>query len=477
MTLDRDQLRRWKHDRMAFRREAILLENGRPLGSAMDPWQEEDFRALDSSAHRHAYLERPRGHSKTGDVGTEIVADLTIGPANQRIYGAAVDEDQGRLLWDDVVGKFQRHPLLAQTVSIKRNVIESKATGSIYRNLNSDAASSWGLRPDRIYVDEFAEWVKRALWDSLWSATGKRPNCRVVIISTAGWDKTSLAWEVRQHAEHEDNWYFSSRGQCASWIRPDWLAQQRRTLPAHVFVRLHQNRWVDGVGAFLTAAEVDAIFVADLPTASGPPAIGLDLGVSKDRTVAAVVRLADGLVVCPALATWYPAKGSKVDLREVEDGVHALATTFSAPVIVDPYQAILMAQRLQGRGVSVREYAFTTDNRRRLFTVLLDLIRRGRFRARPHEELRRELLSLDVQETATGWRVDHRPGRHDDHVVAVALAAQAVADDRGPEDLAGAVVHVTNPLAQEILAERAAQAHSEQWHIDTGFPPPDRWDW
>ena len=33
-----------------------------------------------------------------------------------------------------------------------------------------------------------------------------------------------------------------------------------------------------------------------------------------------------------------------------------------------------------------------------------------------------------MAETAAGWRVDHRPGRHDDHVVAVALAAQQLMD-------------------------------------------------
>jgi len=87
---------------------------------------------------------------------------------------------------------------------------------------------------------------------------------------------------------------------------------------------------------------------------------------------------------------------------------------------------VLMAQRLRGRGVEVVEYPFTGESRRKLFGTLLDLIRTGRLRCRPHEELRRELLGLEVQETMAGWRVDHRVGRHDDHVVAVALAAQHV---------------------------------------------------
>jgi hypothetical protein len=51
----------------------------------IEPWQIEDFRALDDPQHRHAYLERPRGHSKTGDLGTEAVVELVLGPPGQRL--------------------------------------------------------------------------------------------------------------------------------------------------------------------------------------------------------------------------------------------------------------------------------------------------------------------------------------------------------------------------------------------------------
>jgi hypothetical protein len=92
----------------------------------------------------------------------------------------------------------------------------------------------------------------------------------------------------------------------------------------------------------------------------------------------------------------------------------------------------LLAQRLERQGVVMHEFAFTSATRRQLFATLLDLIRGRRLRAQPHEALRRELLGLEVSETAAGWRVDHRPGRHDDHVVAAALAAQAVAPQDAP---------------------------------------------
>ena len=435
-------LRRWRKDRMTFRREAIILESGRPFGDVIEPWQEEDFRALDSGQCRNAYLERPRGHSKTGDLGTECVTELVLGPKGQRLFCAAADEDQARLLFEDVAGKFQRSPLLRSAVKITGKEITVKGTGSRLRVLASNAPTAYGLRPDWIAVDELAEWSKRDLWDSFWSATGKRPNCRMLVISTAGWDQTGIAWEVRQAAEREADWLLSSRGQCASWIKPEWLDQQRRTLPAHVFARLHECRWVEGAGAFLTAAEVDAIFTVSLPSGSGSVALGLDLGVSRDRSVLSVVRQHDetGLIVIEGLTTWQPHGNQKIELSEVESETAILAGRFNAPVIVDPWQAILMGQRLRTAGVEVREYVFSAEGRRKIFGVLLDLIRRGRLRSRPHDELRRELLGLEVQETQAGWRVDHKPGRHDDHVVAVALAAQAVADGGPPIDFASQTI-------------------------------------
>src|SRR5437899_11803933 len=66
----RRQIKRATATRMQ-RREAVILEDGRRLGDVMDPWQREDFQALDDPAKRHAFLERPRGHSKTSDAATE----------------------------------------------------------------------------------------------------------------------------------------------------------------------------------------------------------------------------------------------------------------------------------------------------------------------------------------------------------------------------------------------------------------------
>jgi hypothetical protein len=120
--------------------------------------------------------------------------------------------------------------------------------------------------------------------------------------------------------------------------------------------------------------------------------------------------------------------GQRGDAVDVEVGVARLSRTFTAPVMLDPYQAVLLGQRLRAAGADVYEYPFTAESRRRLFGLLLQLVKDGHLRCFPHDDLRRELLSLEVQETSAGWRVDHRPGQQDDHVVATALAAHYLAE-------------------------------------------------
>jgi hypothetical protein len=138
----------------------------------------------------------------------------------------------------------------------------------------------------------------------------------------------------------------------------------------------------------------------------------------------------EGEVVVRELRTWQGTRERKVDLVEVEATIAALAKRYhAAAVILDPHQAVLMAQRLRAEHMlNVLEYAFTERSREELFNRLFDLVRRGKLKSLPHQELRRELLGLETRQASKGYRVDHRRGKHDDHAVAVALGAMRVVE-------------------------------------------------
>jgi len=423
---------------LAELRAQLVMPDGHLFGDVLAPFQRRDFGELDNGKHRHAYLERPRGHSKTSDIAAEAVCELFLGPKGGRLFAAAVDRDQAGILHEAASGWIRRTPMLADHAEIERYKITVPEQDTTLTILSADAPSAYGLMPTWICCDELAEWPERAgeeLWNALWSAVPKR-KARMLVISMAGWDRTSLAWRIRSLAESERDWYFKSAGQEASWIDPAELAAQRRSLPPHVYARLHEGRWVEGAGAFLTVADVDPIFDRNLkPQAQrvgdARHVIGLDLGLTKDRSVAAVVHRdrKTGHVTVDALRTWSGTKAEPVDLPEVEETVRALARVFRAEVVLDPYQAVLLAQRLRGQSVRVTEFPFTGDSRRRLFGALFQLVKDRHLHCFPHADLRKELLTLEVTNTAAGWRVDHKTGRHDDHAIAVALAARHAATE------------------------------------------------
>src|SRR3972149_2310201 len=71
----------------------------------------------------------------------------------------------------------------------------------------------------------------------------------------------------------------------------------------------------------------------------------------------------------------------------------------------------------------IEEFTFSAPSIMRLSETLYNLISAGRLRLFPDGELERELLALQVRQTAVGWRVDHQRGGFSDRAVSLGLAA------------------------------------------------------
>jgi phage terminase large subunit-like protein len=201
-------LDRYLDDPMAFRREQLILEDGRRLGDALDDWQVEDvFAPMDTLQddgrfrYRLTYYELPRGHAKTTMVGGEAVTQLVLASApNWRGHIAAGDKDQARELFQAAAGFITRNPYLAPAFTIKRDRIVSNHTTASLRIHSADAPTAHGLIVDWFAIDEFWNQPTRDLFDAFYTAAVKRPNWRGVILTTAGFDKQTICWEVRELA-------------------------------------------------------------------------------------------------------------------------------------------------------------------------------------------------------------------------------------------------------------------------------------
>ena len=458
-------------------REALLIDTDsgpRPLSECIDPWQRKDFDALDNgwrrvvlgtsteAEYQNGWLERPRGHSKSADLG--IMAAWALFASRRCLSGiaAAGDQDQARLLRDAIGRLVYCNPWLGKILEVQNYRVVNKRTGSTLDIIASDAATSYGLTPDFVIADEVTHWKKRDLWDSLISSSAKRGNCMFVVITNAGL-QDDWQWKIREVVRADKAWYFSRlEGPIASWITEDRLNAQERLLPTTAYRRLWLNEWTSGGGDALTEEDINAAFFSNLDpqrqAVSGFDYVGgLDLGVSRDASAVCILgihrgRRHHGLVRLAYTRIWRPRKGSKVNLQEVEDAIVELNDRFQLKALnFDPWQARHMSQRLSAVGLGVAakqlgqhhmtsrvpmvEVTQTGQNLQKIASIVIEAFNDHRVELYEELNLRRDLTRLRVEERQYGFRLTSPRDEHGHGDTASAfsfamLAASELVDKR-----------------------------------------------
>lgn len=442
-----------QRDPAAFRAALLIDTDGGPMPFAdvIDPWQSDDFAALDSgwvravvgkredATHQRAWLERPRGHSKSLDLGVMAAWALFAGRRRLSGIGCAADQDQARLLRDAVGKLVFFNPWLGKVLEVQNNRVVNVHTESTLDIIASDAKSSYGLTPDFIIADEVCHWKNGDMWESLLSSAGKRSTCMFVCITNAG-IQDDWVWAIREAVRVHERWFFHRLdGPVATWMTPDVLAEQERLLPPVAYRRLWLNEWGTGGGDALTREVIDAAFHPDLSAMSGAqPGYdfvgGLDLGISRDASafvVLAVRRTHDGhgAVRLAHVRVWRPAKGRKVNLDEVEQHVAEMHERFRLKSLsFDPWQASHLASRLQAGQVAVQtkqmkkigitrkvpmtEVPQTGTALQRMATVLIEAFNDHRCELFEHPDLRRDLIRFRIEERSYGFRLVSPKDQH-----------------------------------------------------------------
>jgi phage terminase large subunit-like protein len=213
------------------------------------------------------------------------------------------------------------------------------------------------------------------------------------------------------------------------WITEDDLVEQREALPALEFSRLHLNQWADPPDRVGDPDDVRACITLDgpqLPAKGVRYVIGLDLGLVSDRTALAVCHIDDDVVVLDRIIVWQGSRGAPVSIETIEATVAYAAQEFNnARIVADPWQTAQLRERLRRRGLKVNEFKFSAQSVGKLATTLNVLLREHRLALPGDEDLIDELLHVRLRETSPGVvRLDHDSDRHDDRVIALALAAE-----------------------------------------------------
>lgn len=429
---------------------ALVLEDGRRWGEAAQPWQWADARAIlePEDDRRYHFLTRPRGASKTGDLGgVGIAALLEQLPATSRSYALAADRDQGALLIDSISGFVARTEGIGGALTVDSGKVTAVRSGASLEVLPADEASSWGIRPHLAIVDELAQWKStpgpRRMWSAIFSALPKVAGSRLVVLTSAG-DPSHWSHGVLERAKaRPQRWRVSEIAGPCPWIDEKDLVEQRAELADWEYSRLHLNLWTESDDRLTSVDDLRACVRLDGPREAHPArsyVIGVDLGLKNDRTVVAVCSLdphEPDVVALDRMGVWQGSRAAPVELAEVEAWLLQAWGDYGHPlVIADPYQAAQLLQRLTSRGVRAEAYNFTQQSVSRLALRLHQLIADHGLALPDDDELLDELANVRLQERSPGvYRLDHDRDKHDDRAIALALAAHGLLEMTAVEEL------------------------------------------
>lgn len=450
----------------------LVLPDGRLWGEAAELWQWDDAVAVLTDQRRLHYLTRPRGSSKTSDMaGVAIAAVKDQLPPGSAGYAFAADKDQAALLLQAAQRWLISTPGLDEHIELQALKLINRQTRAWIQIMPADAAGAFGLVPQIIFVDELAQWGSTQnplrVWEAIVSAIQKVPGCRLVVFTSAG-APGHWSYGVLETARSRSAWRVSEVQGPVPWTDPEDLEEQRALLTESQYARLHLNIWMAPEDVLVTPEVLRRCVVLDGPL---PPRDGVkyvitfDLGITKDRSVAAVMHAEpihedpDGIVlregetveqaaervergrirgmkvVLDQLKVWRGSKDRPVTLDMVEEWLYEQSMAYNrAAVVGDPWQAEGMLQRLRKRRVPARKFVFTQTSIGRLATTLYTLLRDGLYELPDEPDLLAELTNVRLRETSAGtMRLDHEAGQHDDQAVTIALGAQMLLKRGGGE--------------------------------------------
>jgi phage terminase large subunit-like protein len=352
---------------------------------ALRPWQIRILKQLFKTRrdgrrqYRTCLLMLPRKNGKTElAAAVALYGLLADGEAGAEVYSAAADRDQAGLVFGVAAQMVRNDPALAAECYIveSQKRIVHRPSGSVYRAISAEAYSKHGFNASMVIYDELHAAPNRELYDVLSTSMGARAQPLMFVISTAGYDKHSILWELYAHAqkvrEHpkldptflpviyeapkDADWTSRKVWKAANPALGDFrsledleiLAARATEIPAQEnnFRRLYLNQWTEQASRWLSLSAWDACLAPiDRAALRGRRCyVGMDLSATEDLT-ALVAVFPDGYGGFDVLPHFF-VPGEKIPDRVRRDRVpydawarDGYLTTIPGPTIGD-YEAV-----------------------------------------------------------------------------------------------------------------------------------------
>ena len=417
---------------------------GQPL--TLQPWQvfilTTAFGWVDAAGHRRfktVYIEVPRKNGKSAlSSGVALYMLAADGEGGAEVYSAATTRDQARIVWDDAKRMVERSEgLRGIGVAASAHAVHVLRTASTFKALSRDQGGNLdGLNVHCAVVDELHAHKTRDVWDVLETATGARRQPMLWAITTAGFNRSGVCFEVRTYVQKiltgaaqdaeffgciwtiddDDVWHDPASWQKANpnWgvsVKPEDIARKARkalemSAATNNFLTKHLNVWVNADTAWMDmikwrACEDDMLTLDEF---EGCPAwIGIDLASKIDLAAVSIVCERAGILytfgrhylnedaaedgrnsqysgwASDGLLTVTP--GNVTDYGQIEEDICELVRRFNVRAVgYDPWQATYIASRLADRGVPMVEVRQTVQNLSEPMKYLQAMVYSGKLR-------------------------------------------------------------------------------------------------
>lgn len=394
---------------------------GKWAGTPFDllPWQEHLLRWVfgwrnddGTRVVRTVYVEVPRKNGKSSlCAGVALYLLIADQEPGVEVYSCAADRDQAAIVFELAKQMGAAEPALAKRVKpYRRSLVAANLSGS-YKPLSADVPNKHGLNAHGVIFDELHAQPNRDLWDVMVTSTGARQQPLIMAITTAGFDRNSICWEVHEYArkilngtildptvcaaiykaDEDDDWedpavWRKANPSLGHTITEEFLqteCNRAKENPAfqNTFRRLYLNQWTQQETRWLDMKRWDASAGMVVPERfKGKRCyIGLDLATTTD--IAAMVQVFkenDKYYVIPHFfipeesarekekrdrvpyLAWSRQKlvhltpGNVIDYTYIEEQFDRIASECKvAEVAYDRWNADMLVQRLQSRGVTV----------------------------------------------------------------------------------------------------------------------------
>lgn len=227
--------------------------------------------------YRTLYLEVPRKNGKSilaaGLAIYFLDADREKGA---RVVCYAMNEEQAKeAVFDVATGMIEASKKLSLRITPFRKSMSVRKTASRFNLISGSKKGKHGKNLSALVGDEVHEWESRELYDALRTSMGTRTQPVEIYLTTAGFDRNSLCYEMHEwtedvnagrvedpshlgviYAAHpDDDWtdekvWAKANPNLGVSVRLDWLrseCEKAKKNPAleNTFKRLHLNMWTE----------------------------------------------------------------------------------------------------------------------------------------------------------------------------------------------------------------------------------------